>query len=272
MTAVLILAMTTVGSCHKSDHSGADYVDQLRARVTTDAVFGHLRHLQDIADTHDGTRQTGTSGYTASVDYVVSALTNLGFDIQTPEFEMGVFHVDSESLNVNGAPVAAHAVEYSAPSAVAGVTGPIVVAPDDETPGCQAADYDGLRIAGAVAVVTRGACYLADKAAAATQRGAVGLVIVNNADEKAFSGAFLETDQVKIPVMSVSKADGAALRAQAGAARLVVVCRTEHVRARNVIATTRSGSREDTVMVGAHLDSVRRGPGIDDNGSGVAAI
>ena len=28
----------------------------------------------------------------------------------------------------------------------------------------------------------------------------------------------------------------------------------------------------DVVMVGAHLDSVRSGPGINDNGSGVAAV
>jgi Zn-dependent M28 family amino/carboxypeptidase len=273
LVTVLILAASSVSACARvADHSGADYVDQLRARVTTDAVFAHLRQLQHIADEHNGTRQTGTPGYTASVDYVVSALTARGFDIQTPEFEMGVFHVDSEALSVNGAPLAAHAVEYSGASPAAGVTGPVVVAPDDDTPGCQAADYDGLPIAGAVAVVTRGACYLADKAAAATERGAIGLVIINDADEKAFSGAFLETDQVKIPAVSVSKADGPALRARAGVAKLVVVSRTEHVRARNVIATTRSGSRDDTVMAGAHLDSVRRGPGIDDNGSGVAAI
>ncbi len=40
----------------------------------------------------------------------------------------------------------------------------------------------------------------------------------------------------------------------------------------NVIAQTRTGSREQVVMVGAHLDSVPEGPGINDNGSGVAAL
>ncbi len=41
---------------------------------------------------------------------------------------------------------------------------------------------------------------------------------------------------------------------------------------RNVIAQTRTGDARGVVMVGAHLDSVRKGPGINDNGSGVAAL
>jgi aminopeptidase S len=39
----------------------------------------------------------------------------------------------------------------------------------------------------------------------------------------------------------------------------------------NIIAET-GGSAAHTVVVGAHLDSVKEGPGIDDNGSGVAAV
>jgi aminopeptidase S len=43
-------------------------------------------------------------------------------------------------------------------------------------------------------------------------------------------------------------------------------------RCRNVIAQTRTGDPRRVVVVGAHLDSVRKGPGINDNGSGVAAL
>lgn len=41
---------------------------------------------------------------------------------------------------------------------------------------------------------------------------------------------------------------------------------------RNVIAQTRTGNPERVVMIGAHLDSVPEGPGIVDNGSGVASL
>ena len=41
---------------------------------------------------------------------------------------------------------------------------------------------------------------------------------------------------------------------------------------RNVIAETLDGDPNRVVVVGAHLDSVTRGPGINDNGSGSATI
>ncbi|GAA0932471.1 M28 family peptidase [Pseudonocardia zijingensis] len=41
---------------------------------------------------------------------------------------------------------------------------------------------------------------------------------------------------------------------------------------RNVVAQTRSGDPGRVVMVGAHLDSVRKGPGVNDNGSGVGGL
>ena len=36
----------------------------------------------------------------------------------------------------------------------------------------------------------------------------------------------------------------------------------------NILADTASGRVDRTVVVGAHLDSVAAGPGINDNGSG----
>jgi len=41
---------------------------------------------------------------------------------------------------------------------------------------------------------------------------------------------------------------------------------------RNVVAQTRTGDSGRVVMIGAHLDSVPEGPGIVDNGSGVASL
>ena len=41
---------------------------------------------------------------------------------------------------------------------------------------------------------------------------------------------------------------------------------------RNVVAQTRGGDPAHVVMAGAHLDSVPEGPGINDNGSGVASL
>lgn len=43
-------------------------------------------------------------------------------------------------------------------------------------------------------------------------------------------------------------------------------------RFRNVVAQTRTGDPGRVVMIGAHLDSVPEGPGVVDNGSGVASL
>lgn len=43
-------------------------------------------------------------------------------------------------------------------------------------------------------------------------------------------------------------------------------------RLRNVIAQTTTGNPDRVVMLGAHLDSVQQGPGMNDNGSGVATL
>jgi aminopeptidase S len=52
------------------------------------AVTAHLRALQKIADEHGGNRAAGTSGYDASVDYVVGVLRGAGFDASTPAYEV----------------------------------------------------------------------------------------------------------------------------------------------------------------------------------------
>jgi Zn-dependent M28 family amino/carboxypeptidase len=40
----------------------------------------------------------------------------------------------------------------------------------------------------------------------------------------------------------------------------------------NVLCTTRGGNGDDTIVLGAHLDSVPEGPGMVDNGSGSSSL
>lgn len=40
----------------------------------------------------------------------------------------------------------------------------------------------------------------------------------------------------------------------------------------NLIVETKEGDPDNVVMLGAHLDSVPSGAGLNDNGSGVAAV
>ena len=77
---------------------------------------------------------------------------------------------------------------------------------------------------------------------------------------------------MRIPVIGVSKADGARMRAQPGETTIKLNAGVRTMKTRNIIAQTKTGSTGDVLMVGGHLDSVTAGPGINDNGSGVAAV
>ena len=62
-------------------------VQQLAGEVSGARAVKHLQALQKIADEHDGNRAAGTSGYDASVKYVVDVLRNAGFKASTPTYE-----------------------------------------------------------------------------------------------------------------------------------------------------------------------------------------
>ena len=127
-------------------------------------------------------------------------------------------------------------------------------------------------MSGAVVLVDRGKCPFSEKEAAAAQRGAVALIVANNDDSDTAGGTLGEQTDVKIPVVGISKADGARLRANPANATIKLNAGVREERTRNVIAQTKTGSTQNVVMAGAHLDSVPEGPGINDNGSGAAAV
>lgn len=252
--------------------AAAAYAATLRGRIKIDAMMAHLTRLQQIADAHDGNRALGTAGYDASVDYVAKALRDRGFDVQTPEFEVRLPFAEDPELSVGGAAIEAKPLDYTIGTPDQGVAGPLVVARVEDSPGCTATDYDGLPVQGAVVLVDRGVCQFSQKQAAAAERGAVALVVANNEDGDEMGGTLGEDANPKIPVISITKASGERLRAAPGETTLKLNAGVRVERTRNVIAQTKTGSTADVVMVGAHLDSVSEGPGINDNGSGVAAV
>jgi Zn-dependent M28 family amino/carboxypeptidase len=214
----------------------------------------------------------GTPGYEATVDYVVNTLRNSGFDVQTPEFSARVFHAEKPAVTVGGRPVEARALDYSLGTPPDGVSGPLVAAPTGDSPGCKASDFDGLGVHGAVVLVDRGVCPFAQKEDAAAQRGAVAMIVADNVDEQQMGGTLGANTDVKIPVIGVTKSIGVQLRVQPGLTTIKLNASSQSFKARNVIAQTKTGSPTDVVMAGAHLDSVPEGPGINDDGSGVAAV
>ncbi|RCW38526.1 Zn-dependent M28 family amino/carboxypeptidase [Halopolyspora algeriensis] len=237
--------------------------------LNVNAVNRHLAAFQRIAHQNDGNRASGTSGYQASVDYVVSKLRDAGFDVSTPEFRYTKYYLESIELSVGGEPVEASAMEYSP---AGNVTAPLSVVPADDSTGCEATDYEGTDVAGTIALIKRGACTFAKKQRIASEQGADAAIIYNNVDG-ALNGTLGGADAGVIPTAGVTKAVGEQLVGQAGTeATLNLQARFDEVTTENVVAQTSTGNPENVVMAGAHLDSVAEGAGINDNGTGSAGL
>ncbi|GAB3352126.1 M28 family metallopeptidase [Modestobacter lapidis] len=243
--------------------------------VTTKEVLRHLEALQDIADEHGGTRASGTPGYDASGDYVQGLLEDAGYDVERQPFDFVHTETIAATFLVGAAPVEVIVMEYSPSTAEGGVTAPLRALPaDDPTPGCEPTDFDG-SVAGTIVVVSRGVCAFGDKQAHATAAGAVGVLVSNN--EPGPLVGTLGGPVEGAPAGGISQEDGVALRAQLAAdpalpGTLDLRQLRENRTTFNLIAQTPHGDPDNVVMLGAHLDSVVEGPGINDNGTGSAGV
>lgn len=245
--------------------------EALTAKVTGPAVTAHLEAFQRIADAHGGNRAAGTPGYDASLTYVADKLRSAGYDVSTPEFSYGSFSVQAARLTVAGAEVPVDALTYSPSTPPEGLSATLAVIPQDPTSGCEPTDFAGMA-PGAVALIRRGTCPFAAKAQNAQGAGAGAVLIAANTDEP-LQATLGDPNIVRIPVGGVTRQDGDRLAGMPGAAAaLVLQTKTEVQTTRNLIAQTRTGNPDSVVMAGAHLDSVPAGPGINDNGSGSAAL
>jgi Zn-dependent M28 family amino/carboxypeptidase len=242
---------------------------RLVEQVTGDGAYAHLAELQRIADANGGNRALGTPGYDASVEYVAGALRAAGYDVQTPEFTARRFEVRQERLAVDGQEVPVSALGFSPTTPEGGVTGPLTVMAGE---GCNPADASAVT-PGSVALVRRGTCPFAQKSAHAAAAGAAGLIVINAEDAPLTGGTLGETATGVVPTGGVSRSVGDALAGRAGAsATLTLVTVVQEIPSRNVLAQTRTGDPDEVVVAGGHLDSVAEGPGVNDNGSGVAAL
>lgn len=272
--AAVSMMTVAVAGCSTDSGSSTDSASAagaaLAAGIEEDQLVGHLERLQEIAVDHDGNRASGTSGYDASVDYVVQTLTDAGFDVETPEFEFDQFVVGDEILSADDRDIPVEALQFSPTTPDGGLVARFVASAPDAL-GCTAEEWGDADLTGAVALTNRGTCEFGQKARVAAERGAVALLIANNEDG-IVAGTLGGTDN-PIPVGGISRESGADLRAQPpGHISLTLETETTTSTSRNVIAQTSTGSTDNVVVVGAHLDGVPEGPGINDNGSGVAAV
>ncbi len=270
------LGLATQGaiSCPTRDNNN---FNKLLQCVTPGGVREHQAAFQAIADANDGTRAAGLPGYDASLNYVVNKMKAAGYNVTLNAFP---FTFVASPLLRQTAPISATyetgaftGTGYGNISAAVTAVDINLVPPRASTSGCEAADFAGFP-AGNIALVQRGTCTFATKALNAQAAGASAVIIFNQGNDPSREGLIIGTlapSVATIPVVGASFADGEAL-SQAGSQAFIRVDPAQVITQYNVIAESKLGNPNNVVMVGAHLDSVQRGPGINDNGSGSAAL
>jgi Zn-dependent M28 family amino/carboxypeptidase len=263
--------------------------EKLLECVTVDGVREHQAAFQAIADANAGTRAAGTSGYAASVDYVKDTLEAAGYEVELNGFDFTF--VPPATLQQTAPITEIYETGAFSGSGFGMVTAPVVpvdlalgnaawpALPSTSTSGCEASDFAGFT-PGSIALVQRGACFFSVKAANAEAAGAVATIIFNQGNSPTRMGLIVgnaasfpdgSPSSLTAPVVGASFPQGVAL-SQAGSEAFINVDSPVQMTQYNVLAELPGRDDGNVVMAGAHLDSVQAGPGVQDNGSGSAAI
>ena len=260
--------------------------EKLRAAVTLEGVRRHQAAWDAIGVEAGGNRFAGTVGHSRSADYVADQLRAAGYSPTVHTFDYDAFFERTPASLSQISPSATtytNGVEFRIMtySGSGDTTAPLAV-PSGDSRGCYAADWAGFP-AGAIALVQRGtpagfpggSCTFRIKTDNAQAAGASAILVYNNVPG-VVNGTLGATGLSAIPALGLTQALGQSLAAQVASQPTVMHVRTdtasEVLTTRNILAETAGGDPSNVVMVGAHLDSVTAGPGINDNGSGSAAI
>jgi Zn-dependent M28 family amino/carboxypeptidase len=282
---------------------------KLRQGMSAWGILGHETALQAIAIGNEGTRVSGTSGYDESADYVARRAARAGLTVSRQEFTYpyGAFLGDvvqpklqvwgrdgfeNYDAGIVGAIPGGDfgtAVNSGAGDVVGRVWAVDLVLPPTAAPsstsGCEPADFAGMP-SGSIALLQRGTCNYSVKVANAAAAGARAAIIFNEGNPgregPIFAGvgpdAADPTVNAAIPVVTTPYALGASFADSVASGRTGTLARVKaewfvgELPTSNVIAETKGGDPDNVIVVGAHLDSVGTGPGINDNGSGSAGI
>ena len=246
----------------------------LAVKVTVDRMFGHLRALQDIANANKGNRAEGTPGYDASLDYVAKALRGRGFEVSTPQFDrLYTISPGKPALTLAGRSYPVDQASLLVRTPPGGLSGQ-PVRPTLPS-GCAVGDYPAAVPKGAIAVVDDTRCSVVDKQNSAVAKGAAALVVLSTpgsqgAPPTLFNPGYFK--QLTVPVAVAGPYAASALAGTTAPMHLVLDAENVNITSRNVLVQTKTGSPNEVVVVGARLDGPPGGPGINDAGSGVAAV
>ncbi|MFC1853812.1 M28 family peptidase [candidate division CSSED10-310 bacterium] len=290
----LVLAVSIVLWSCSDDDDDDQTMGMLESALDIEAIMAHLEQLELIAQGNNGHRAAGSSGYDQSVSYIRETLSNTDFIITEQEVQVRYFEetappvlemispentsytwgTDYVTLSYSGSGDVHSEIVFIDPMIPPGETD------NSSTDGCEEEDFQNIDLTGKIAVIQRGSCYYHIKATYAEQNGASAVLIFNEGQagrQEVISATLTAGSEVTIPVLGLSYNLGYKLytltqTGQTVEMHVTVTALDEWTVASNIFAETASGNDDQVIILGAHLDSVTAGPGINDDGSGSAAL
>jgi len=239
-----------------------------------------LENLQDHLDAFrfialkegKDTRVFGSEGHKKTVEYIQNIAEEAGFDTYLQPFRTLYSEILRQILIADSKQIEVGMFSFSPSTPSWGTSGKLV----NGGYGCSKSDYKSMPQWN-IALLRRGKCSFSQKSKLAKELGAGGAIIFNNVDGP-LRGTLDKADpDLFVPTGGISKKAGLKLlkkvkRGRYIYSRLYFQQIMEERLTHNLIAQTPQGNINNVVMLGAHSDSVRAGPGINDNGSGSSAL
>lgn len=234
--------------------------------------------------TPPGSRDSGTSGDIASVNYMKSKLQSYGYDVtvQTYPVPYSADLVVPVMNEISGTNFVA-GVDFSSAtfSGSGDVTAPLqtlLTSAPTAAPsilGCAARDFANFK-PGNIALLQRGKCANRDKVLNAIAAGAVGVITMNYDDSNA-GNTLQSADGMTVPVFAYTKLSAGqnlynyATTNPNPMVRMNAQITNETRNTYNVIGDSKFGNPSSVVVIGGHYDSIF-GAGMIDNASGTVSI
>ena len=235
------------------------------AQIAEPDLRTHLEALDRIARDNGGHRAAGTPGETQTGDYAAARLAEAGWTITRTDVPFPYWAERSPSIVGSYRPDADFVIlHYSGGGDVTARTRAINADP------CRRRAFRRVP-RGRIAVLAAGDCTFRRTARLAQRAGARAILVADFTNGPPVFGTLISPG-IRLPVLSVRLPIARRLARREPRIRVRTDVISERRVTQNVIAELPGTEQRRVVMAGGHMDSVPRGPGMNDNGSGVVSL
>ncbi|WP_042460701.1 M28 family peptidase [Neobacillus dielmonensis] len=256
LSAGVVYAQTTNAA---NAQSVTAFDNKIIKKISADNMYNTIKYLSAVP------REAGTEGEVRGVEYIESQFKSLGLETRRIPFPIYDYKTNSQLAEVDGVNLNGRAFSGSGSGNVTAELVNVGKATTGEVTDA---------VAGKIALVARGDIAFVDKVKNVFAKGAVGVLMYNNA-----SGAFTGQANGELPAVGITREQGLNLveKLKNGPVTATLNVDIQKIEKTSFVveAKLKPNKNKDTgqiVTIGSHHDSVPNGPGANDDASGVSAV